>query len=315
MLPSLVVATAPAIEPVTLAEAVAHLRLTTTDPAGMFESTQSIAPDSQAIAAAYSLEGASADILGYSAVVLLEAGTNGTGGTVDVKLQDSDDNVTFSDVASGAFTQVTTANDNATYEKAYTGGKRYLRVVATVAGAACKFGVSILKVGASANESDYIEDILIPSARRQAEAYLNRALITTTYDMVMDDWPDEDYIRFPEPPLQSVTSVTYYDTANTAATLSAADYTVDTTDQYGGLLFLNDGEVWPSTTLRPYRGVVVRFKAGYGDAASSVPADIRLGILQLIAHLQENREHVLSGSYMATLPYTVEGLWAPYKVM
>ena len=52
-------------------------------------------------------------------VVRLIFWTNGAGGTVDVKLQHSDDGAAWSDVGSGAFTQVTESNDNAVYEKVY----------------------------------------------------------------------------------------------------------------------------------------------------------------------------------------------------
>jgi hypothetical protein len=56
------------------------------------------------------LTGTAIDILHYEgvglAILSASAGT-GTTPTLDVKLQHSDDNVTFADVTNGAFTQVT----------------------------------------------------------------------------------------------------------------------------------------------------------------------------------------------------------------
>lgn len=79
------------------------------------------------------------------ALVVLNSGTNEATGTVDVKAQDSADNTTFADVTGAAFTQITTANDNNIYvgRLNLVGLKRYLRVVAVVANAACVFSVTI----------------------------------------------------------------------------------------------------------------------------------------------------------------------------
>lgn len=197
---ALTLITAPATEPLSLAEVKLHLRLDSGSLADDLVSAQSIAPGSHVIAAAYSLEGSGVDVLGYQAVAFLEAGACGAGGTVDVKFQESDDDVTYSDVSSGSFTQVTEANDNATYELAYTGTKQYLRAVATVAGAACSFGVSIV-TSAPAGAEDTLLTNLITAARRHVENVLRRALITQTWELWLDDFPTSGF-EIPLPPLQ-----------------------------------------------------------------------------------------------------------------
>src|SRR3990167_4150704 len=84
---------APAIEPVSLQEMKQHLNQDSGSVADNLTITQSIAPGSHAIADNYTTHvGASSIVLGISSIVILDAGTNGAGGTVDVKIQESDDN-------------------------------------------------------------------------------------------------------------------------------------------------------------------------------------------------------------------------------
>ncbi len=305
---------APAIEPVTLAEAKLHCRIDSGTFADNTTVTQSIFPGDHATAAAYSLKGTGVDVLGKSALVIFSAGTNGSGGTVDVKLQESDTDVdgNYTDVTSGGFTQVTESNDNATFEKAYTGTKQYLRVVATVAVATCDFGVDIITAEPTSAE-DTLLTRLITVARRHCEQVLNRVLITQTWDLWLDRFPVTSYIEVPLPPLASITSIKYYDTANTEATWSpATDYFVDTIS-HPGRIALAWGKYWPTTTLRETNGVDVTFVAGYGATAASVPDEIKQAILLLIGHLYEHREEI-TDKVLTQTPAAVDALLYPYRI-
>lgn len=244
-------------------------------------------------------------MLGYQAVVLLESGTNEAGGTVDVKLQHRDAATeNWTDVTSGAFTQVTTANDNASYERDYTGGKRYLRAVATVGTAACVFGVTVQLVQVYASD-DALLTGLIQAAREWAEGYTNRAIITQTWELVLDDWPSGDYVDIPLPPLQSITDIKYKDTAGTESTLAATNYITDT-DSFLGRVVLAYGCSWPSGTLYPAAGIRVRFVAGYGLAVS-VPQRYKQAIMLLAAYWYENREGA-TDKPPAEIPFAVKAL-------
>lgn len=284
--------TAPVLEPVTLAELKAHLRLDSQSLADDLDSVQSIPPGAHVAASAYSLVGTAIDVLGYTALVELESATNGASGTVDVKIQESDTTTSadFVDVTSGAFTQVTTANDNQTFEKAYTGTKQYIRVVATVGTATCDFGVSVIrKIATSAEDAILTNNII--AARQEAENKLNRALITQTWNYYLDRFPSGDFIEIPLPPLQTITHVKYAlsDDTDYDETFSTSYYDVDIVSEPGRVV-LGYGDSFPSDTLRPMHPIQIRFIAGYGTAASTVPEIIRQWILEAAAFLFEHRE-------------------------
>jgi len=98
--------------------------------------------------AAGTVNGPAIDRKGFEeALVVVNSGTNGTGGTVDIKIQESDASGSgFADITDAAFAQITEANDNTVYvgRLNLVGRKRYLRVVATVGTAACDLGVDVI---------------------------------------------------------------------------------------------------------------------------------------------------------------------------
>jgi uncharacterized phiE125 gp8 family phage protein len=283
--------TPPAIEPVSLAALKLQLRYDGGTFAEQVNTTQSIAPGAHEVAEA--LEGAGVEVLGYDAVVNLNSGTNGTDGTVDVKIQESDDDTTYTDWA--AFTQVTEENDNAIQEKAYTGSKRYIRVVAEIAVAACDFGVDIIRLAPTSVEDDLLNDI-ITTARREAEDYTGRAFITQTWDYFLDSFPPGNFFKLPFGNLQSVTYVKYRDSAGDEAIMTEdTDYLVETNGNQCGKIALPYDTSWPSFTPYPSKPVVVRYVCGYGTERSDVPMPIRTAIKMICADLYSMRGEPVIG--------------------
>ena len=291
--------TAPAVEPITLAEAKQHLRIDSGDFDDNITVSQSIVPAEQAIVASYGLEGSGVDVLNNAGTLVNLDSGDCTGATVDVKIQESDDDSTYTDWPTGAFTTVTAANDNAVQEIQYTGIKQYIRAVATVAGATAAFGVSVVEGAPDATDDTYITN-LIKAARILVEDFTNYRIITQTWEYMLDRFPYEDFIELPYPKLQSVTSVKYYDTDETEATFTSADYHVDI---YGipGKIVLAYGDSWPSTTLRTVNGVVIQYVCGFGLAAD-VAENYKTAIKMTVAELYENREDSITGTIITDVP-------------
>jgi len=151
--------------------------------------------------------------------------------------------------------------------------------------------VTVAQVKLSAHISHAVEDTLIEawikSGRELAEGYQRRAYITQTIDLSLDSWPCDPFF-VPRSPLQTVTHIKYYDTDGTEYTVSAADYYVDTAGE-PGRIGLTYGTTWPTTVLRPINGISVRFVAGYGLTAATVPQNVIDAILLYCTFRNENR--------------------------
>jgi uncharacterized phiE125 gp8 family phage protein len=268
--------TAPTLLPLTLAELKTHLRIDSETLAGNLESTQSIAPGSHATTTLYSLVGTAVNVAGKQAIVYLESGTNGATGTVDAKIQEFN-GTTWADWTGGAFTQVTEATDNATYERAYTGTASQIRVVAKVLLAACEFGVSIVTNSAITSEDDDLTDLIL-DAVEAVEGITCRALLTQTWDYVLMDFPAANFILIPLGNLQSITSITWKNVSGVVTTMTEnTDYIVELNGDSHGRVVLPYAKIWPVDVLWPSNPVTIRFICGW-TTADLVPRTIKRAV-------------------------------------
>jgi len=158
---------------------------------------------------------------------------------------------------------------------------------------------------------DTLITTLIKVATEYAEKRLSRALITQTWDLYLEDFPAEDTIILPFPPLQTISHVKYYDKNNILQTWASSNYDVDSIREPGRIVQSATGAGYPNTYDRP-NAVNIRFVVGYGAASTNVPETIRAGIKLLISHLFENREGITVGAALASqipIPKSIEDLF------
>lgn len=124
---------------------------------------------------------------------------------------------------------------------------------------------------------------LLQVATRDVERLTRRALITQTWQLVLDEFPAEE-IDIPRPPLQSLT-IQYVD--SNGSTQSFTDYQIE----YSSPACVSPAynKVWPATRPETENAVTVTFVAGFGSLPSDVPAEYQNVISELLAFRFFNR--------------------------
>jgi uncharacterized phiE125 gp8 family phage protein len=167
-----------------------------------------------------------------------------------------------------------------------------------------------------------LEDSLITSwittTRRMVERYLNRALITQTYELYLDHWPCYPCceIQLPFPPLQSVTSVKVFTDETTEQDLAAASYYwVDAVEEPGEIVKRYEA-VWPIPQPGRVNPIKITFVAGYGDTAATVPQEIKDAMKIWLTDLYENRGSIAVGPAVLVnvIPNHVINLIHSYRI-
>jgi len=128
---------------------------------------------------------------------------------------------------------------------------------------------------------------LIRAAREYCENFQNRAFVTQTWELTLDDWPRFP-LKLPKPPLQSVSSFIYTDKDGAATMWDESNYIVDSDSEPGRIVLAYNVSL-PSVTLQPVNGIRIRFTAGYGTAAA-VPENVKQAMMIFVASRFENPE-------------------------
>ncbi len=268
---SLTLVTAPATEPLTVAEVKAHLRL---DSATGEPSPTLITAALAAVPIAGNLENGTHRYL--ATFVTADGETDAGLATAAVTVADKTVN------GKVELTAIPLGGAAVTARKIYrqfnsTGTFKLQSTISNNTATTLTDNVANASLGSDAPATNTTSDpevvAWISGAREYGETVTHRAFITQTWDLKLDGFPCDGVIWLPKAPLISVTSVTYVDPAGASQTWSAALYTVDAPSgpkaRAGGVVPIY-GEAFPSTRHQ-VNAVIVRFVAGYG-AASTVPS-------------------------------------------
>lgn len=143
---------------------------------------------------------------------------------------------------------------------------------------------------------DTLINRLIAAARSHVEAYCGTRLASQTVSIKCDGF--SDFARLSESPVQSVSSVSYVDSAGATQTLSTDVYELRS-DGLEAAIVLKYGQAWPS--IRQGSRITVAAVVGY----AAVPPAIAHAMLLLIGAWYESREESVIGIITSSLPASV----------
>ena len=136
---------------------------------------------------------------------------------------------------------------------------------------------------------DALSASLIAAARMTVEQQSGLRLMTQSWRVLLDDWP-QGVCELPVAPVQAVTSVKLPGDPEHA--LAASDYRLQTNLLPPQIRFLGNHLPRPQ---QPECGIHINLTVGFGPAAADVPDDLRLAVLQLAAHWYDADEFSRAG--------------------
>ena len=159
---------------------------------------------------------------------------------------------------------------------------------------------------------DALLQSLILTSRLHIEAALGLALMTQSWRMVLDQWPEDGVVKLPLAPVQFVSVVRVLSSDGTPTVVDAASYGLDTSGRPARLA-ANAG-VWV-TPGKGFAGIEIDFVAGFGATAGDVPEPVRQALLLLVAHWYEHRDPIEIGKPATAVPHAVSRLLNPYRAV
>lgn len=156
---------------------------------------------------------------------------------------------------------------------------------------------------------DALLDALISAARRLVEATCGRILLQQDFAVIRDAWPTSGVIVLPVAPVSALLSATVEDISG--GTVAVPDGALVLKGERAPALLQVDLTRVPMPGPR-FGGITLTVRAGYGEEAADVPADLVQAVRLAVAHFFEHRD---GAGASTALPDQVLALIAPYRVV
>ena len=157
-------------------------------------------------------------------------------------------------------------------------------------------------------DEDGLLGTLITAARLMIEAASGRMLVAQSWRIVLDRWPHNGEIRLPLSPVSSIVAARVYDALGGVQTVPEPALQLDGAADPPVIRVAG-----PVPDIGRTRAAIeIDVVAGFGPAASDVPALLRQAVLQLAARWFEQRGDV-AGRDAAALPAEIMALVAPFR--
>lgn len=142
-----------------------------------------------------------------------------------------------------------------------------------------------------------------------ANGWLGSSLAPAVWQLRIDEFPsDDEPLRLPLPPLQTVNEIEYIDIAGATQTLAAyRTFSANAPHACGYVTPAYDSD-WPDTLLDEHEAVHVTFTAGY----AALPKPVEHAMLLMIGDWYRHRSDATEMK-LASLPRGAEALLMPLR--
>ncbi len=130
--------------------------------------------------------------------------------------------------------------------------------------------------------------LLATMARERVEAMSRRVLVNSVVTQTHGGFPHGDCIALERDPVSTFTSIAYEDVNGDSQTFSSSLYRF-VSDKSKPFVRLIDGSSWPATETSNDAAVTLTYTAGYGEAATDVPASLQMAVRIAAVSAYENR--------------------------
>lgn len=158
------------------------------------------------------------------------------------------------------------------------------------------------------DDDDAIIAGLIASARSQVEALTRLGLLTQTWRVVLDRWPEEGRVRLRLGPLRALVAARIHGGSGAATMLDPQHFVVDAAANSIAARGL------PPIPGRRVAGIELDVEVGFGADPADVPPVLLQAIRMLVAHWYENRSLIAIGQSVAMMPLSVNAMISSYRV-
>lgn len=144
---------------------------------------------------------------------------------------------------------------------------------------------SHLKIPEQSTSDDAYLTLLIQAVTNYAEKYTRRDFLNKTYTTYRDYFTQIQQLK--KATVSSITSIQYL-VDGVFTTLSTSIYALEVTNDFP-IIYLKKDQEWVSGVDNVPQAIKIVFVAGYGSTADAVPSEVKMGLLNHVAFLYENR--------------------------
>lgn len=146
---------------------------------------------------------------------------------------------------------------------------------------------------------------LVQTAIKNVEHRTGFKLMSQTVEMRLNGFPSRKTLSLETGKVTAVTSVKYDDTDDTEQTWAGTNYWEDLLSKEASIT--HKSTVWPNTERGKPSSVRIRFVAGWTDH-HDIPDHFKTAIKLLVGTWYNNREEVITGTIVTTLPVGVDAI-------